>query len=61
MVPRYPDIPGLDQFQGLIVHSRDFRTGDVFQDKVVLIVGAGPSGVDIAPIVGTCATKVRQP
>lgn len=28
--PRYPDIPGFDQFKGKVIHSHDFRTAEAF-------------------------------
>ncbi len=44
--PRWPDFPG--HFDGLAIHSHDYRTADPFKDKHVLIVGIGNSAVDIA-------------
>jgi amino acid transporter len=43
-----PDYPGLDRFQGQVMHSVAYRSADIFRGKRVLIVGAGNSGVDIA-------------
>jgi dimethylaniline monooxygenase (N-oxide forming) len=44
--PRWPDFPG--QFDGVVIHSHDYRTADPFKDKHVLVVGIGNSAVDIA-------------
>lgn len=44
--PRFPDHPG--QFDGLILHSSDYKNPDVLRDKRVLVVGCGTSGCDIA-------------
>jgi cation diffusion facilitator CzcD-associated flavoprotein CzcO len=44
--PKYPDYPG--HFQGLVVHSKDYKTPDILLDRRVLVVGAGNSGCDIA-------------
>ncbi len=44
--PNWPDFPG--EFDGEIFHSCDYRTSDVFDDKRVLIIGAGNSGCDLA-------------
>lgn len=43
---KYPDYPG--SFDGLIIHSKDYKTPDVLRDKRALVVGAGNSGCDIA-------------
>jgi cation diffusion facilitator CzcD-associated flavoprotein CzcO len=44
--PRYPNNPG--PFNGLSLHSKDYKTPDVLRDKRVLVVGAGNSGCEIA-------------
>jgi cation diffusion facilitator CzcD-associated flavoprotein CzcO len=46
--PYYPDIPGLDTFEGTVLHARDFRDPTAFAGQRVLVVGSGPSGADIA-------------
>jgi cation diffusion facilitator CzcD-associated flavoprotein CzcO len=43
--PNWADFPG--EFDGEIFHSCDYRTADVFDDKRVLVIGAGNSGCDI--------------
>jgi len=44
--PKWPEYPG--KFDGLILHSCQYKTPDVLRDKRVLVVGAGNSGCDIA-------------
>jgi cation diffusion facilitator CzcD-associated flavoprotein CzcO len=44
--PRTPDYPG--HFDGLTLHSHDYKNPDALRDKRVLVVGAGNSGCDIA-------------
>ncbi|KAI8426007.1 hypothetical protein MSG28_004983 [Choristoneura fumiferana] len=56
--PFIPNIPGLKEFQGDIMHSHDYRVPDIFTNKRVLVVGAGPSGMDIALEVTTVASRV---
>jgi putative flavoprotein involved in K+ transport len=46
--PYLPDIPGMESFQGEILHSHDYHRAEPFAGKRVLVVGNGPSGVDIA-------------
>ena len=41
-----PEFPG--RFDGLEIHSHDYKTPDVIQGKRVLVIGVGNSGVDIA-------------
>lgn len=44
----YPNFPGQDTFTGQQLHSHNYRTSESFKDQVVVIIGAGASGVDIA-------------
>ncbi len=44
--PRFPDYPGT--FDGVVLHSSEYKTPDVLRGKRALIVGAGNSGCDIA-------------
>lgn len=44
--PRFPNFPG--RFDGLVLHSCQYKTPDVLAGKRVLVVGAGNSGCDIA-------------
>lgn len=55
--PVLPDIPGIDDFQGLMIHSHDFKNPAQVTGKRVLVVGNGPSGVDIAIASAQTATK----
>lgn len=44
--PKFPDLPGA--FDGLTLHSCQYKTPDVLRDRRALVVGAGNSGCDIA-------------
>ncbi|CAH0756345.1 unnamed protein product [Diatraea saccharalis] len=46
--PNYPNIEGENLFKGTIIHSHDYRVPDPYKHRKVLIVGAGPSGMDIS-------------
>ncbi|XP_053674884.1 senecionine N-oxygenase-like [Anopheles nili] len=46
--PNIPCIKGSNRFQGQQLHSHDYRNADHYEDKAVLVIGAGPSGMDIA-------------
>lgn len=44
----YPKgIKGMDTFEGSIIHSQHYRDPEEYRGKRVMVVGAGPSGVDI--------------
>jgi len=46
--PNVPEVEGIQQFPGRIIHSHDFRNGQEFAGQDVLIVGARLSGEDVA-------------
>ena len=45
--PYAPCIPGLEAFPGRSLHSHSYRDAAHFAGQSVLVVGAGPSGIDI--------------
>ena len=45
VVPRWP---GLDNYAGRIIHSRDYVSGRDFAGEAVLVIGIGNSGAEIA-------------
>jgi cation diffusion facilitator CzcD-associated flavoprotein CzcO len=46
--PRLPQLPGLQDFTGLVYHSSQFTDGTAFSGKRVVVVGTGTSGHDVA-------------
>jgi len=44
--PRWPEFPG--KFDGVAMHSAQYKTPDVLRGRRVLVVGAGNTGCDIA-------------
>ncbi|KAL4659579.1 flavin-containing monooxygenase FMO GS-OX4-like isoform X1 [Arapaima gigas] len=46
--PYIPSIPGLEHFKGLVLHSHSYRYPESFAGQSVVVLGAGPSGVDIS-------------
>jgi cation diffusion facilitator CzcD-associated flavoprotein CzcO len=59
-VPRIPDDkPGMNEFVGIQIHSHDYRVPEPFKNMNVLIIGSGPSGVDISVDVAKVANQVN--
>ncbi|XP_063981107.1 uncharacterized protein LOC135164569 [Diachasmimorpha longicaudata] len=56
--PHLPVIEGREQFKGKQLHSHDYRIPEIFADKTVVVVGAGPSGMDLALEISKKARKV---
>ena len=56
--PVVPALPGLDSFEGHVLHSVDYRRPDPFTKRRVLVVGAGNSGAEIAAELATVAAPV---
>lgn len=54
--PVMPSIPGLERFEGALLHAHDFRNPEQVRNQRLLVVGNGPSGIDIA----TAATATAQ-
>ncbi|KAK0392365.1 hypothetical protein NLU13_1860 [Sarocladium strictum] len=69
-VPNIPAIKGMAEFQAahphVISHSKNYRRPDIFAGKKVIVVGNGPSGVDIGAQVNAVCKRpallsVRSP
>ncbi|CAL0309814.1 unnamed protein product [Lupinus luteus] len=43
-----PDIEGLSEFKGDVVHACDYKSGESFKGKKVLVVGCGNSGMELS-------------
>jgi dimethylaniline monooxygenase (N-oxide forming) len=56
--PKWPKFPGEDSFNGTIIHSCDYKESSIFAGKDVVVVGNGPSGVDIATAASYTAKNV---
>jgi len=46
---RWPDIPGLHDFNGKLLHSAHWDNSYDFQNKTVAIIGSGSSAIQIVP------------
>lgn len=47
--PNLPDIPGLEQFEGTVVHTAQWPEGLSAKGKRVAMIGNGASGMQVAP------------
>ncbi|CAJ2628029.1 unnamed protein product [Trifolium pratense] len=43
-----PNVSGLGNFEGEVVHSKYYKSGSKYESKKVLVVGCGNSGMEIA-------------
>jgi len=55
--PSYPDIPGLDSFEGECFHSQHWNHAYALQGKRVAVIGTGASAIQFVPQI---APKVAQ-
>ncbi|KAH7517137.1 hypothetical protein FEM48_Zijuj09G0030400 [Ziziphus jujuba var. spinosa] len=46
--PHVPKVEGLETFPGDVLHSTQYKNGKGFENKNVLVVGSGNSGMEIA-------------
>lgn len=56
--PRIPEIPGMDDFQGLLMHSHNYRVPDPFKGKRVALFGAAASALDLSLEINQVAKEV---
>ncbi|GAA4474889.1 NAD(P)/FAD-dependent oxidoreductase [Rhodococcus olei] len=47
-IPNIPDLPGIRDFKGEVIHTSQFDSGEAYQGKKVLVVGAATSAHDAA-------------
>jgi putative flavoprotein involved in K+ transport len=50
--PYTPAFPGMSEFEGRLLHARDYVDSAEFIGQQVMVVGNGPSGLDIAVEIG---------
>ncbi|XP_040262601.1 flavin-containing monooxygenase 5-like isoform X2 [Bufo bufo] len=56
-LPLY-SFPGIENFKGQYLHSRDYKIPDSFKDKRIVVIGIGNSGGDIAVELSRTAQQV---
>ncbi|KAJ0581277.1 putative indole-3-pyruvate monooxygenase [Helianthus annuus] len=43
-----PEIDGLEEFSGEVIHAKDYKSGQKYTGKKVLVVGCGNSGMEVS-------------
>ncbi|PON80782.1 Flavin monooxygenase-like enzyme [Parasponia andersonii] len=46
--PHTPRVDGLDRFDGKVLHSTQYKSGEDFRNDAVLVVGSGNSGMEVS-------------
>ncbi|AQW46739.1 flavin-containing monooxygenase [Streptomyces violaceusniger] len=62
-IPYLPTLPGLDEFQGEVIHSSAYTSGAEHTGKRVIVIGTGNSGHDVAQDLhagGATVTMVQR-
>ena len=57
-IPINPDLPGLQEFRGTVLHSGDYGSGTEWRGKRALVLGTGTSGHDVAQDLCTAGAEV---
>jgi cation diffusion facilitator CzcD-associated flavoprotein CzcO len=57
-IPNMPEIPALRGFRGPVMHSHEYRDGEAWRGKRVLVIGTGTSGHDIAQDLHSAGARV---
>lgn len=64
-VPRYPDWPGLTEFEGVAFHTSRWEHGHNLTGKRVAVVGTGSTAAQVVPAIAASAAQLyvfqRQP
>jgi cation diffusion facilitator CzcD-associated flavoprotein CzcO len=63
--PAWPSIPGLDEYEGVKLHSADYDESVSLEGRDVLLIGGGSSAVQILPaikpVVKSVTIFIRSP
>ncbi|KAM3281177.1 flavin-containing monooxygenase FMO GS-OX5 isoform X1 [Capsicum chacoense] len=58
-IPRIANIPGINNWPGKQMHSHNYRVPEPFMNQIVVVIGDGPSGLDICRDIATVAKQVH--
>lgn len=59
-IPIMPDLPGLKDFKGEVMHSGWYETGHKWEGKKALVIGTGNSGHDVAQDLHACGVETTM-
>ena len=59
-IPNIPEIPGLKNFNGKVVHSSGYDDGENWKGKRAIVIGTGNSGHDIAQDLYSSGAEVTM-
>ncbi|KAI3674959.1 hypothetical protein L2E82_51770 [Cichorium intybus] len=54
------DIPGIETWSKKQMHSHNYRVPGPFQDQIVVVIGSGPSAMDLSREIATVAKEVHM-
>jgi len=57
-IPNLPDIPGLNDFTGTVLHSSQYTDGEDWRGRRAMVIGTGNSGHDIAQDLHSSGAEV---
>ncbi|MFC5185245.1 flavin-containing monooxygenase [Actinomadura harenae] len=57
-IPSFPDLPGIERFQGAAFHSAEWDHGTDLTGKRVAVIGTGASAIQFVPQVAKKAAKL---
>nr|XP_027070952.1 flavin-containing monooxygenase FMO GS-OX2-like isoform X2 [Coffea arabica]XP_027072111.1 flavin-containing monooxygenase FMO GS-OX2-like [Coffea arabica] len=57
--PKLVNAPGIKKWPGKQIHSHNYRVPEPYKDQVVVVIGHGPSGFDIAFDIAKVAKEVH--
>lgn len=57
--PRWPDLPGLDDFTGLRLHSARWNPAQSFEGMRVAVIGTGSTAVQLVPPIAAQAARLH--
>lgn len=53
-----PNLPGLEDFTGTVLHSSDYQSGAAWAGRPAVVIGTGNSGHDVAQDLFACGAQV---